>query len=174
MKKFIYKSIILIFVLIFSSCKSMHAQSMFNVNHLTPFTGNWEWVNGNQSFKVYLYIDNGRLKGDYKLVEMTNNSQTIIYSSRVPFGNTGYFATGINGGSRDGITMGSQFADYSWLWNGEDKIKYGLLGITIQPANSLGQIITARWKVEKHSGIRLDTEPDNFVIPTDIVLTKIN
>ncbi len=177
MKTILYKSYLLLTLFfILSSCRT-YAQYNLDINNLTPFTGDWEWVNGNETFTVQLYIEDGHLKGNYELLETNNGEETVIYKSAVPFGNTGHFAVGISGGSHDGIKMGARIADYSWLWGGVDNIKYGSLGFTIQPPEE-GCIfncpITATWKVSKlRSAIRLDTDPIDFVIPTDITLTKV-
>ena len=141
--------------------------------NLTSFVGNWEWVNGNETFKLNFYFDNTNLKGDFKLVEINNGIETIIYSSKVPFGNTGYFATGVNGASNDGVLLFDRISDPYWAWNGNpDKFISGSLAFTILPPIN-GQI-RATWKVSKLSGLRVGDEILEFVIPTDIILNKVN
>jgi len=140
--------------------------------NLTSFVGNWEWVNGNETFKLNFFIENEGISGNYKLVEINNGVEIIIYSSKFSIADTGNYTTGFSGYSDNGVLMGGRITDSSWKWNGENKTKTGSLAFTILP--SINGQIRATWKVSKLSGLRVGDEILEFVIPTDIILNKVN
>jgi hypothetical protein len=143
-------------------------------SNLTPFVGNWEWQDGNQKFKVEIFIDGENLKGHYELVETINSTTTTIYKSNKLLNQEldFYFGYAIFGDSVDGIKFGASIDDNVLLNNGNNNIKKGSLAFTIQN-NTLGQPITASWSIKSSFGLKSTEEPVEFNIPTDIVLTKV-
>ena len=65
-------SLLLMFFMLTSYC----TYSQIETNTLGPFLGNWEWVNGNETFKLNFFIENEGISGNYKLVEI-NNGQDL-------------------------------------------------------------------------------------------------
>lgn len=147
-----------------------------NSNHI-PFVGNWEWVNGNETFKVQLYTTRGPegavIKGHYMLINnLTNN---VIYKSNklllpeIDY----YFGHAIYAKSYDGILLGGSIDD-NVLFSGDGNyaVKMGELSITIQNTCPTCPT-TATWEVSRLPGGQVGL-PQTFTIPTDIVLTKID
>jgi hypothetical protein len=149
--------------------------AQYETSNLTPFVGNWEWKNGNQTFKMQLYIDSGYLKGNYRLIENNNGATTTIYKSNKLLNAdlNFYYGYAIFGGSQDGILFHASVDDNVLLGNGNDNVKLGSLGFAIQPSTTIGSPITATWKVTKLQGLKSDEEPPTFSIPTDIIMTKV-
>ena len=170
------KKIIYFLSILFITTLSSNAQSRYDIANLTPFVGNWEWVNGNETFKVEIYLsETNYLEGHYKLVQTDNTgTETTIYkSNKVIDPNTGFrFGPAIFGGSLDGIKFGALIADNVLTGDGIHSRKRGSLGFTIQPI-SIGPI-TATWKVTILMGMKSSDTPTEFTIPTDIVLTKVD
>jgi hypothetical protein len=160
------KKYIIITVALFINCiLTVSAQ-----NNNNPLLGHWQWVNGNTTFKVELFlIADGSIEGHYSLIETTNGLQTTIYSSNKDFGN-GYFwgpcIYGSNTTSFKGIVT-----DNTINYPGYSHID-GNLQIEIIPSSGLGSI-QAKWTVKYKSGLRLNTDLREFNIPTDIILTKV-
>ena len=172
------KTILYTLLTLFISLNSF-AQSRYDVNNLTPFVGNWEWVNGNETFKVEVYIEDNYLKGHYFLSDINNGIVTTIYkSNKVINENWGFvFGDAIFGGSQDGILYHASIEDNVLLGEGINDYKatkQGSLGFTIINDGTNGQPITATWEVTILQGLKLDSYPPEFSIPTDIVLTKVN
>jgi hypothetical protein len=169
------KSIIKIIVLLFFI--SNYAQQSTDSN-LTPFVGNWEWQNGNQTFKVQFTkgVDElvGYLEGDFELIEITgtglNVTTTIIYKSHRLLNESInlYYVPAISGGSEDGILFTGSIEDNVEASDGIHSTKGGYLSFTIQTDT------TATWIVESREGLYLDTTPQDFSIPTNITLTKVD
>ena len=159
---------------------SNFAQSRYDTNNLTPFVGHWEWINGNETFKVEIYIEGGYLKGHYCLVE-TNNGfiiNTIYESNKLLNANLNfYFGSAIFGGSQDGVLFHASIEDNVLLGTGPNdykRTKQGSLAFTITNDGNNGQPITATWRVKILQGLKSTEEPSSFSIPTDIVLTKVD
>ena len=170
------KNILYTFLLFFSLSNLSVAQSDLDINNLIPFVGNWEWQNGNQTFKVQIFVNDGYLKGHYELVETNGMLVTTIYKSNKllnPDLNF-YFGYAIFGGSHDGIKFGASIDDNVLYGDGFHSTKDGSLDFTIQNPTCNGCPITATWKITVLQGMKSTDEPENFTIPTDITLTKVN
>ena len=155
------------------------AYTQYQSNHLSPFVGDWEWQNGNETFKVNIYIDGNYLKGNYQLVEINNGVETIIYDSNklLNAALNFYFGYAIFGGSNDGILFHALIYDNVLLGQGPNDYKNtkdGSLGFTITNNGTNGQPITAQWRIRELMGLKSQETPPTFTIPTDIVLTKVN
>lgn len=164
------KTILYTILTLFISLNSFSQNS-----NLTPFVGNWEWQNGNETFKVQIFIDGDNLKGHYELVETNNGITTTIYKSNklinpnIDF----YYPYAIFGGSSDGILFGANIEDNVLYGDGIHSTKSGSLAFTIQNPSCNGCPITATWKVSILQGLKSSSTPENFTIPTDIILTKV-
>jgi hypothetical protein len=170
-------SIYTLLILLLFSCKSQQAFAQYSMQNLTPFIGTWEYQEGNQIFRVIIYEDDLYLKGDYSFVEVNNGVETIICESNyyIPEINRNSGHT-IFGGSNDGIIMGASIDDNTINCESgitERKRLKGNLGFTIQQQNCPTCPITAEWKVERWQGLRSDTEPNNYSIPTNVIMTKV-
>ena len=147
--------------------------------NLSPFVGDWEWQNGNETFKVNIYIDDNDLKGNYQLVEINNGVETIIYDSNKLLNATlnFYYGYAIFGGSHDGVLFFASISDNVLLGQGPNDYKNtkdGYLGFTITNNGTNGQPITASWQIKETTGLKSQETPPTFTIPTDITLTKVN
>lgn len=161
MKTFIYTLFILTTTISFSQNPNLH-----------PFVGDWQWTEGNQTFTVNIYIDGDILKGDYEMT--TNGSLGLGYKSNrllIPEINY-YYGYAIYAGSHNGIYFSGSITDNVQFGDGVHSVKMGQIKFTIQN-NCSGCPTTALWKVSELMGSRHHTEPENFTIPTDIILTKI-
>ena len=147
-----------------------------NSNHI-PFVGNWEWTNGNETFKVELFTVRGSegeaINGHYMLVNNVTND--VIYKSNklllpeIDY----YFGHAIYAKSYDGILLGGSIDD-NVLYTGDGNYAVKLGSLTIILNNTCPTCpTTAIWKVSHAGGIRVGL-PKTFTIPTDIVLTKID
>ncbi|WP_299130328.1 DUF6705 family protein [uncultured Winogradskyella sp.] len=170
-------SIYTLLILLLFSCKSQQVSAQYSMQNLTPFIGTWEYQEGNQIFRVTIYEDNLHLKGDYWLIEVINGAETILYESD-------YYAPGtdfhwgytIFGGSNDGNLMGAKIDDNSIGYeNGvaSRKRKRGSLSLTIQQQSCLNCPVTAEWKVTELQGLKITGESENYNIPKDIIMTKM-
>ena len=172
--KNIINTLLILFITI--SSFSQQTPNTDDINHLTPFVGNWEWVNGNETFKVEIYLsETNYLEGHYELVQTDNTgTETVIYKSNKVLNSDidFYYGPAIFGGSLDGIKFGALIADNVLTGDGIHSRKRGSLGFTIQPI-SIGPI-TATWKVTILMGMKSSDTPTEFTIPTDIVLTKVD
>ncbi|EPR74061.1 hypothetical protein ADIWIN_0870 [Winogradskyella psychrotolerans RS-3] len=165
----------ILLITLFFSCKvqQVYAQDPNNA----PFVGTWEHQNGNDIFRVTIWEDGNDLKGDYWFIQTNNGVETIICASNyiIPNSNTNYRHV-IFGGSKDGIIMGALLDDNSInCQNGaaERERMSGNASLTIQ-SGCLGCPITAEWKVERLRGIRIQGDPTEFSVPTDVIMTKVN
>ena len=143
-----------------------------NINQ--PFYGTWEAsINGNQIFKVELYNnEEDRVRGHYHLYETdTAGNETLIYTSNVYLGFDLYLGPLIYGGS-DGTELGAGIDDI----NHKDH-KYNMLGghLDMLITSGNGEIgTTATWKIKRKRGLRFIDDDRQFIIPTDLTLTKVS
>ncbi|WP_298516966.1 DUF6705 family protein [uncultured Kordia sp.] len=171
------KKIILIITLILNtSCILLSAQTTATTNINTPFVGTWQWQNGNQTFQVELFLnENGRIRGHFTMLETNSNGlQIIVYKSNrdIGFGHT--FGSVIYGSS-DGTILYAGIDDntvpnpnnYPGL---SGKLKMEI----ITTGNCIGCSTTATWKVKEQQEGRFEGDNRTLNIPTDIILTKVN
>jgi hypothetical protein len=153
------------------------------VTALYAFHGTtWEWTDGAKTFQVKLfdfsYVINEPLDGltfflSYKMTDVSGNilyktrPALLRYKGNLPFG-------GILGAS-DSPTpnLYGQIDDYSNS-NYEYSIP-GMLEIVYIPCNGLACPPQISWKISKPKEIVKDPDsPDDYNLPKDIVLTKVN
>jgi hypothetical protein len=147
----------------------------FNLNAQSPFQGTWKWDNNNNRLYVYILsktLNNGDkvLRVDYKLVSINNNVETEIYSSKI---NGQFFWAGAF--LAEHPTSASGMINDKTHPNTEDGIE-GRFSLEIISQTS-GLQPQLKWKIRKFSDYiqpaTTTNPPDDFNLPTDIVLTKI-
>lgn len=156
-------------------------------NNFNPFLGIWEWQNGNQIFRVELwkvemkenkngnepsfYLD--KIQGHFEMVESGVQGQqleTNIYTSNKNVGDKDYYwPPVINLSSTNGTSCGGIIIDNIAVNN---EYWYGLKGKLIIKLIDGTNPLKANWKVTLLEGIYGINQPTEFIIPTDIVLTK--
>ena len=140
-----------------------------------PFIGTWEYQTGNSIFRVIIapntsgHVESAPLMGRYFKVNVDNGVEIIEYSSDLaPTGNflwePGFY----------GFLHTNSISDWivDFTYTDPSKSKGGNLSIKINEATCPTCPLTANWKVTRPSGLRLDNEPLDYNIPTNIVLTK--
>ncbi len=139
-----------------------------------PFVGTWEWEDGNNIFRVELYLDeDGDIRGDFEMVEVLgNNQEVLIYESNIDNGHGFKFGPVIFGDS-NGVELGAAFTDSTLNEHPYGPLTGGLI-MVIQNSNSPTNQITATWKLELDTGLRFEDDDRTFNVPTDIVLTKVD
>ncbi len=170
----------ILFVTIILTSQSIKAQN--------PFAGTWEYLEGNSVFQVSLYDnpnseDVGRLYGDYKMITRINGIDSLIYKSNFEWDNPFNNEIMIESSKIMGGKVGNKFSgrvidntiDYQLGWRNRKSIE-GLLLLEILPMNiscrpNCPQQIS--WKIEKPRGLHIGTA-DDYNIPTDIILTKVD
>ena len=168
-------------IIFYSFISTMISLSTLSTNAQNIFLGTWEHQNGNEVFRIVLWedpLDNNSIKGHYKMVQIENGLETIIYSSnknehigineaKLPF---------VIYGSANNQTLIGLFYDNTIDSNQYHFLKKGSLHLEILTnSGGLNPTITAHWKVERKSyqGLIINEAPE-FSVPTDIILTKIN
>ena len=146
--------------------------SLFTYSQNENFVGTWEWQDGNNIFRVELYIDEDNdIRGDFEMVEDLGNSQeSLIYESNIDIGFGLKYGPVIFGGS-DGFEMGAAFTDNT-VTHPYGPLR-GKLKMVIQPSNTPG-LTTATWQLQRTRGLKRADDNRTFNVPTDIVLTKVN
>lgn len=179
LKQYTMKFFITTILFILISCgvvPNITAQTIPTPNINAPFVGTWEWENGNQTFRVVLYLDEEGtgIDGDYTMLETNaNGQQTIVYKSNkdIGFGYTtgpaiygGSNGTTLRAGIEDSVTPNPN--NYAGLT--------GSLKMTIvSTANCIGCTTTATWKVKENKEMRFEGDNRTLSIPTDITLIKV-
>ena len=147
----------------------------FNLNAQSPFQGTWKWDNNNNRLYVYIKsetLNNGSkvLSLDYKMVSINNNIETEIYSSKI---NGQFFWAGALLAEKP--TTASGMINDKTHPNTEDGYE-GRFSLEILPPNSISQQ-QMHWRIRKFSdymrGTTTTNPPDDFNLPTNIILTKI-
>ncbi len=149
--------------------------TVFNLNAQNPFHGTWEWQNGNQTFRVFLFEQNSTTKGHFEMVENNNGTETVVYTSDKPYNSamTQHWHPVINVGmNSDSVSLDGRILDNSYDYESTSFAGYDLceswLNMKIVSANNP---TTATWKVNYYDIIPNNAPPIN--IPTDIVMTKV-
>ncbi|WP_452219420.1 hypothetical protein, partial [Lacinutrix salivirga] len=162
------KPIIIIVTLFLSVTSTLEAQ---NIND--SFVGIWETQNGDETFRVELFLnEDNKVRGHFSMIQTTNSGlEILIYTSKKSIGFGLTWPPVIFGGS-DGTILEAGIEDNT-VPNPLNLPRFdGDLTMTIQPATGSGQV-TATWKVERSSGLKSNADNREFNIPTDIILTKV-
>lgn len=142
-------------------------------NSNNPFYGTWQYQNGNQTFQVELFRNEGEggsIRGHFKMFETSANGITIlIYKSNKDLDFGLKWGPVIYAGSSANSLKG--FVEDNSL--GLESRLDGNLEMNILTSSSPG-VIKATWKVKRGQGIRFTDDNRTFNIPTDIILTKVN
>lgn len=143
---------------------------------IIPFEGTWEAQFGqNKVFRLILWGEGDVIKGDYEIDQLDSNGNVLeTYESNFTLKNStkkigSVIYGGVNSNTYAYGTIDDNTIDAEQGFSSR-KIKWGGFSLIIQSFNPT----TAKWKVKRPPGIILSTEPENYSIPTDIVLTKVN
>lgn len=134
--------------------------------NFNPFIGIWENTTGSTTFRVDLYKEaittseysTDNIQGKYYLIENAGTLNETITCTGENMVKEGYV---IVASSTDGVTMGG--AIYDTCIPDELNSTFGVLKMDITGTN------TAHWTITR-KGMKL--EGMDYVIPTDIILTK--
>ena len=152
--------------------------SVASFSQTQAFIGTWENHTGNSIFRVIIspntsgHVATAPLMGRYFKININSGTETIIYSSDlVPVGNF-QWEPGFYGFIHDGYPklITGDLIDHTYT--DSSKFKWGAFSFTINTISCSTCPLTANWKVTRPSGLRLDNEPLDYNIPTNIVLTK--
>lgn len=159
-------------ILIFIPLVSV-AQQEITSSDFVPFEGTWEAsFDQNKVFRLILWGEGNAIKGNYEIDVLNNNGNVIeSYESTFSFSDGSTVPPMIYGGANDNTNAYGSITDTTidaQQGENERKIKRGNFSLIIQGFNPT----TAEWELERPSGLILDSEPPNYSIPTDIVLTK--
>ncbi|MDC3388873.1 hypothetical protein OAX11_05130 [Flavobacteriaceae bacterium] len=142
----------------------------------------WEWTDGTNTFQVTL-LDSGFERTEpldgltffliYKMIDNLGNviyetrPSVISYNGNLPFG-------GILGANDEPVSnLYGQIEDRTDS-NYENGIN-GMLEIIYIPCQGLGCSPKISWKITRAKDmIGLTDSPDDYNLPTDIILTKVN
>lgn len=170
------KSTLKIIILLFSL--NTFAQNVqLDDPRLTPFIGTWTvQYDQNKVFSITLWReDHNVLQGNYKIEILGSNGNVVkTYKSNFTHPNTNQeMPPMIYGGANSSTNVYGSISDITI--NVEQglsnrKSKEGDFKMIIQNGSNLS---TAVWTVEKTPGLKLESYPDHYSIPTDITLTKV-
>lgn len=146
------------------------------------FLGTWENTTGNITFRVILYktilpatespldFSKDQIEGKFYIIENLNSpDQVTVCQSEKYYPQTNRTWTSvINAHSGDGVFLGGWLHD-NCVSNNIGVVS-GDLEMTIQDVSA--STLTAQWTVTKGKGISI--QGHEFVIPTDVILTKVN
>lgn len=175
LKTNIMKKIYLLYTLVIAftvlNVKNINAQQ---IELPSPYEGTWHYANGNELFIVSLWKENdGSFEGYYKKMEYNNGTiGNTIFNSRKVYNNGAVFPSTIYGSFYAGNGISGSICDNTMENNPED-CKSGRFEMLIIEDNCGNCPLTATWKVEEVSGLRVDFIP-GFSIPTDVILTKVS
>lgn len=137
------------------------------------FLGTWEWQNGTETFRVVFFNDSTydgsqTIRGHFALLETdVNGNETLIYTSdRLIEGTDQNWIPMINGG---------RYLDYNDSYrfslrdNTTDSFLLGVLDLKFLNVSSQSSLLVS-WKLRVDG---MADEDQNFNVPTDIILTKV-
>ena len=166
--KIILNLILLVFIVSF-----LNAQT-------SQFQGTWKWINGNQTFCVFIAertTDDGitSIGLDYKLCEINNNTETVIYSSLVNGQNL--YVGVISFGIIDTNKIQGRITDCTHPYT-TDCFDGGITLEYLPASGGMNSQQKIHWKLLNNYrgmyGYTTNTPPTGFNLPIDIILTKVN
>ncbi len=169
------KNVHILYLLIVFALSSTHKATAQLIPTPSPYEGTWHYQDGNELFIVSLWKDDeGVFRGYYKKVEYINGViGTTIFNSRKVYNDGFIFPPVIFGHFYDQSGISGLLHDNTIENNPED-FKDGILQMQINSDTSCSSCpVTAIWKIEEESGMRVDFIP-GFSIPTDVILTKVS
>ena len=160
-------------------------------NYFTPFLGQWKSTTGNQTFvltlwketqnptndrngEVLFYSDN--ILGHYVIYQDYGlSTQTQLYTSQINIGNSSQIWPSVFSGkvvypNQNKLSGGIYDVNATPL--NPTKYPMGFQGSVTMTINNTTTPPTAQWRVV-HDGFTRTSQPKNFVIPTNVILTKI-
>ncbi|QYJ67364.1 hypothetical protein [Flavobacterium litorale] len=155
-------------------CGTNEIKAQFTI--ASPYEGTWHYQDGNELFIVSLWQEqNGKFKGYYKKTEYNNGTiGNTIFNSRELYGVT-MFPPTVSADLYSGSGIYGFIYDNT-IQNNPRDFKRGNLHMEINSdSNCTNCPVTATWKIEEESGLRIDgIFIPGFSIPTDVVLTKVS
>ncbi|MEG2078202.1 DUF6705 family protein [Chryseobacterium sp.] len=157
-------------------------------HYFDPFLGTWKYTSGNKTFVVTLWKDEMRsykdseglsvkfysdnIYGHYKMVQDFGTlNQQILYTSEINIGvSSTQWTTVIFASS----TIPNKLNGHLFDVNTEpaNSVYWPLRGFLTMTIDSGSNPVTAHWKVTDSEERLSSGKNYNFVIPTDIILTK--
>ncbi len=135
------------------------------------FIGDWVWKNNNKLFKVHIYTEFNMIKGDYTLYDKRSGNTIVLYKSNKLVNKLFdyYFGPAIVGSVKSNSEFSAAIKDNVLFGDGIHGVREGELIFKILSNNK------AKWQVKylKTNDKKKYLEPYNFIIPTDIILTKV-
>lgn len=161
------KKIYFILTLMCTIC--LNAQISNNTEN--PYVGTWEYQDGNEIFRVFLWMaeDNQHILGHYEKVISNNGIETFVFCSDkekyeglnqawLPYSIYCTIDNQVLGGIIVDNTVNSSMYHFR---------KNGKIRITLN-----SDFTNAVWIVQEQNGTKINEAPE-FSVPTDIVLTKV-
>jgi hypothetical protein len=134
-----------------------------------PFVGNLEYQDGNEIFRVELYLNNeGRIRGHYEKILLNNGVETLIFKSNRDVGH-GLTYGPVIFGNNNTTTLSAGIYDNTITSQNDLPVFSGSLKMEIISSNPT----KATWKVSSRNESRLHYDDRVFSIPTDVVMTKV-
>jgi hypothetical protein len=160
-------------------------------NYFTPFLGQWKSTTGNQTFVLTLWKetqnptkdDNGEvlfycdeILGHYVIYQDYGlSTQTQLFTSQINIGLSSQIWTSVFSGkvvSPNQNELSGGILDVNATPLNPTKYPMGFSGLVSMTINNTTTPTTAQWRVVHH-GFTRTSQPKNFVIPTNVTLTKI-
>ncbi|QYJ67367.1 hypothetical protein [Flavobacterium litorale] len=153
-------------------CGTNEIKAQFTI--ASPYEGTWHYQDGNELFVVSLWKeDDGKFRGYYKKVEYNNGTiGATILNSRKVYSNGAIFPPVISGNFYLESGISGTVNDNTIVNNPDENFKRGRYQMQIT-SSCTNCPITATWKVEETSGLRVNYVP-GYSIPTDVILTKVS
>lgn len=160
-------------------------------NYFTPFLGQWKSTIGSQTLIITLWKETmqptktndgqeilfyrDEIFGHYLIFEYYGlSTQNLLYSSQINIGNTTQvWDTIILADAIKPYKLSGMIHDVNATPLNPIKYPQGLSGFLSMDINVGSSPLTAQWKIGKDIGFTRGIQPINFIIPTDVVLTKI-
>ena len=160
-------------------------------NYFAPFLGQWKSTTGNQTFIVTLWKETMRptktndgqeilfycdeIFGHYQIFQDYGlPTQTELYTSQINIGNTTQvWETTLSADSIEPNKLSGMIHDVNATPLNPNSYLQILRGFLSMNINVGSMSLTAQWKIGKSVSITRGVQPVNFVIPTNVVLTKM-
>jgi hypothetical protein len=159
-------------------------------NYFTPFLGQWKSTIGSQTLLVTLWKETKKptfwghedpvfyrdeIFGHYQIFQDYGlQTQTELYKSQINIGNTTQiWDTVVIADAIKSNKLSGMIHDVNATPLNPVKYPQGLTGFLSMNINSGTSPLTAQWKIVRSIGFTRGIQPINFIIPTDVTLTKI-
>ena len=156
-------------------------------NNFTPFIGSWKYTNGNQTFIVTFWKVSQKefnhfgetyyedvIFAHYSMYENYGlSNQQLLYTSNTNIaGTTQVWNTIFIGNSINPYKLNGSIYDVVGL-NNNPNFPRGVIGKLSLSINPNTNPLTAQLTISKERELMTPGQPNSFVIPTNVVLTKM-